>query len=610
MLLVFSPDSKTLAAKGRDQVVRVFDVESGKRLHEIGSPGATAVNANVRFSPYQFADMRDVAYSPDGKVLAIGGGQAPRFFDVGTGKQIPLAGGHSSAVTAVAVSADGKTLFTRGADNVVRRWNAATGEELGQFAEPSGTIAVRFSPDGSVIAFANSDGAIRLHGVAPRDELRLLPKSVAANFLAFAPDGKLLAARGSENVIRIYSVEQGSEVKQLTWTNGNPNAAGGVLVRYPGVAATGQPIAFSPDGQTVAAFVGPQNYVMRGGGGMPAGNPFNYLRVWDVATGKEIRQFEVPAQRSVINLAFSPDGRIVAMENTDQTVSLVEMASGKERANFSIQAPSGQPQQIVIGGNVASIPAAPAPTGITMAYSQDGAFIACRGAGNSVRIWDIDNAKEAASFKGHDGAIVSLTFAADGKTLASGSADTTALVWDLTHIKREAPATVEIAANTLDSLWNDLRSDDAVRAGKAVMALRAAPKQALPMLKERVKPADAPDVAKIDQWIRDLDSTNFPKRTTAIQELEKLGELALPALRKVLASSAPLETRRRVEPLIEKLTTGTLTAEQVRTIRAIEVLDKIGSAESRAQLEVLSRGAPGALTTRHAQQSLDRVIPR
>ena len=85
------------------------------------------------------------------------------------------------------------------------------------------------------------------------------------------------------------------------------------------------------------------------------------------------------------------------------------------------------------------------------------------------------------------------------------------------------------------------------------------------------------------------------------------GEQAVPALRKVLASSPALETRKRIEELVEKLTSGTLTVEQLRLIRAVETLERIGTPEARQVLRTLAQGAPGALPTREAEAALNRL---
>ncbi len=107
--------------------------------------------------------------------------------------------------------------------------------------------------------------------------------------------------------------------------------------------------------------------------------------------------------------------------------------------------------------------------------------------------------------------------------------------------------------------------------------------------------------------IADLDSDNFKTRSKAVTDLAALGELAVPPLQKVLTSRPSLETKRRAESLLEKLIAGTLTADQVRLVRAVEVLERLGTPEARQVLQTLANGADGALPTRQAQAVLDRL---
>ena len=289
-------------------------------------------------------------------------------------------------------------------------------------------------------------------------------------------------------------------------------------------------------------------------------------------------------------------------------MSLWEIASGRERAHFGTPpaAPGvGQPAAqafVIVNGNVrgAAFPTTP------LAFTPDGTLLAARGPNNAVRVWEVAYLKEIGSLKGHEGAVQTVAFAADGHALASGSSDTTVLVWDITKLKREpkTPA-VALQSKELDALWSDLSGDDAAKASRSIQALAVAGNQTVTFLRERLKPAAPVDEKKLAQWILDLSSSNFATRTKATHELEKLSDLAVPALKKVLASQAPLETIRRVEPLLEKLTTGDLTAEQLRTVRSMEVLEKLNTSEGRQLLETLAKGAPGALMTRQARGVLD-----
>jgi len=608
-LIVFAPDSQSLAIKGRDGAVRLHDSANGNLLRTFGEPPA-AQGVNAGFINSNSTAATDVIFSTDSKTLILGGSQAPRFFDVGTGKEQELpSGGHRGAVSAVIVTPDGKTMLSRGADNVIRIWNVATGAELRQFAEPRGASSVTFSADAKLVALGTADGTIHLLDAASGKEIRQLKghqSSTAA--LAFSSDAKMLASRGSfDGIIRIFDVAKGTELKQITWQTLNAGNNGAVIVRSTNANTGGHPLLFSPDGQSLVTYVAPQQYYVQNQQQASA----NTLRFWDVATGKETRQIELPANRLINQLAYSPDGRLLFSENVDKTVSVWEAASGSERNHLGnpIALPTTMNIStafVVINGVIRNGQSS-SPVGVTLATSADGSLIASPGANHSVVVWDTFLAKEVGSFKGHNGEIASLTFAPDGKTLISGSKDTTILVWDLTRLKREPrPQIAELQPKELDALWVDLISNNGVTAGQGIHKLIAASKSSVAYLKDHVQPATPVDPKKIDQWIADLDSSMFTKRSIAISQLEKLGELAIPALKRVLAGKASLETRRRVEPLLEKLTSGSFSAEQIRIIRAIEVLDKIGTPDANQLLEHLATGAPGALTTRQAQAALDR----
>src|SRR5207302_336070 len=142
------------------------------------------------------------------------------------------------------------------------------------------------------------------------------------------------------------------------------------------------------------------------------------------------------------------------------------------------------------------------------------------------------------------------------------------------------------------ALWADIIGDDADKAFQGILKLARAPRQAVPLLRDHVKPAVPVDPKKVAKLIADLDSEEFEQRSAGAEELEKLGDLAVPALEQVLKGQPTLETRRRVEQLLARLTGGALTAEQVRLVRAVEVLERAGTPEARQMLQSLADGAP------------------
>jgi hypothetical protein len=139
------------------------------------------------------------------------------------------------------------------------------------------------------------------------------------------------------------------------------------------------------------------------------------------------------------------------------------------------------------------------------------------------------------------------------------------------------------------------------RGGESLRQLIAG-RQTAAFLKDHLRPVLAPDARLVARLILDLESTDFAVREQAVKDLEKLGEVAVPALRKALADQPPLETRRRIEPILARE-----PAVDLRSLRAIEVLEHIGSREAREILRALAGGAPGARLTEEARASLKRL---
>src|SRR5262249_752526 len=111
----------------------------------------------------------------------------------------------------------------------------------------------------------------------------------------------------------------------------------------------------------------------------------------------------------------------------------------------------------------------------------------------------------------------------------------------------------EPSEEQLHRLWSDLAGDDAVRAYRSACALIGAPASTLPFLQDHLKPAPIPDPARLARLLASLDSNEFHVRQHASAELEKLGDLASPALRTTLANKPSLEMRLRVEAILSML---------------------------------------------------------
>jgi hypothetical protein len=265
--------------------------------------------------------------------------------------------------------------------------------------------------------------------------------------------------------------------------------------------------------------------------------------LWETATGRLLRKLG-DGREGTRSVAFSPDGRRVIVA-TKKSVDVWDVYTGEE-----VSAPDGHP--LLAGG--------------------------------------------------HKDDILCVAISPDGKTIASGSADTTILLWNAADLQPKTPV-VELGPKELDRLWDDLRSD-APTAYKAILALLGAPDKATALIKDRVPPAQKPDPKRIQALIADLDDNVVFVREAASKELSRLGEAVEPALRETLANKPSSEVRSRCERLLEALGKGELDADGLRSLRAVQVLEHIGTPEARAVLKGLVGGAPGRLS-REAKLALD-----
>src|SRR5262249_38056265 len=241
--------------------------------------------------------------------------------------------------------------------------------------------------------------------------------------------------------------------------------------------------------------------------------------------------------------------------------------------------------------------------------SPDGRFLATGDEGGAIRLWDAVTGNERAYLAGHGNAVTALAFSGDGRFLISGSADTTALVWSLRGLDRSIPPpTVALTSAELDTAWSDLAAD-AEQAYRATWLLTAAGRPILPTLSEHLRPLTTVDTLRLARLIGELDSASFNTRQRASAELAEMGEAATAALREALADRPSAEVRRRVERLLEAIVEGELTGDQLRGLRAVEILEHLGTPEAVRMLEGLGRG-PSARLTREAEAAVRRLTRR
>jgi hypothetical protein len=226
--------------------------------------------------------------------------------------------------------------------------------------------------------------------------------------------------------------------------------------------------------------------------------------------------------------------------------------------------------------------------------------------GDQVQVWEVATGGELASRQGHRGNVEVLVMSPGGRSVATVSLDHTILVWGLTRLSTGDPAKAPLTPAQLESAWTDLTSKSAALGRRAVESLSADPAQAVPLLRERLLPVKSPDSKQVARWIADLSSDDFEQRRLATDHLERLGELAGPALRAALDAGPPLEAGRRMTDMLAKLRPGALSPEALRGVRGVQVLETIANPEACQVLAVLAGGAAGARLTQEAKAALER----
>ena len=230
-----------------------------------------------------------------------------------------------------------------------------------------------------------------------------------------------------------------------------------------------------------------------------------------------------------------------------------------------------------------------------------------------IHAWDLATAKEVAerpipgARKDSSRPAVADLLPLTGRRVFTSLADGSGLVWDFAP---KPPTGKTANEKELAEWWSDLASANAARAYRAVWKMsEIMPDAMVPFLAQRLRPEPPADPAKLRKLIVNLNNDRFRVREQASKELLAMGVQAHAALQKALHDGPTAEARQRIEQLLSQVGNVATRPGTLRRLRAMQILERISSKESRAILLELAKGHPLAPETREARAALTRISP-
>ncbi|MHB1425170.1 MAG: sigma-70 family RNA polymerase sigma factor [Gemmataceae bacterium] len=605
----FQRGTGRLAGVGEDGSLHFWDVETGKKLthfpakKEVKRPALLFLNGRLLFTAdgrrclvsgdagtVALVDAKDgrelrrietgaidqpfvLALSPDGRAVVAtryNTGTRVRVWDLESGVERLADAGHDWPPR-LSLSADGRTLISRAGK--VFHWDLRTGEgrrvpdiveeKIGSRSWKAGITTVRGR--NWRLTISNDKREMEVRSLDGSRLLRKINMPAWSLDFALSPDGTTMAVafEDAHNTVFLWDPEKEEKPRTLS---GHPAPCLDLL--------------FSHDGKRLVA-----------------GTASETVWIWDVAASRTVHKLATHCVYGQV-LLTADDRVLLTGSGDDATVHAWDMETGKELARLmdaSLKATSAAQ-----GGNSV-------PTIDGLALSADERFLAIVSSWqnrSAVSVWETASWKLIRAFAPTQpqNDAHSMVFSRDGRSLFVANSDSTILEWDVAG--RFGKKSEMLNRDRLNVLWRTL-AETPDKAYAAVWELLDHPAESVPFLIGKLSPVQPIEERRVRQLLDKLDAESFAEREEASRQLLARGEQTLPLLRQTLKERLTLETKKRIEGLIESLSRGP-TPEQLRLLRALAVLEWSDRPEAKEHLRRLADGAPSATLTRSAKAAWQR----
>jgi WD40 repeat protein len=305
------------AAAGRANQITVYNLVSGEEAARLIDPALSPIKYDGKAMYPGGAAHRDfvhaLAFSPDGNLIASGGFRTVKLWQKVPGAkryQVPV----GAPITAIAVSADGKTAATGAADNSIQLIDTANGKILRKLGGHSSPVTgLAFSADGKTLASCSADKSVRLWNAADGKPIRTIASPAPANDVVFNKDASRIVSAHADNIIRVW---------QTTAPKTDPK-------KKDKKDAGEKPVAeMKGHGKPVTSLA----LLLPAGTQVVSGSEDGTVRIWNISNGSAVRTMNHGAP--VTAVAARPDGQAVASSAANGTGKLWQVNNGKQLAEL------------------------------------------------------------------------------------------------------------------------------------------------------------------------------------------------------------------------------------------------------------------------------------